>query len=218
MDSAASMMYMQVYTPAPPIPDAGPGLQSVIDRVLDKEAANRYETAGEFATALGKACSTEASTRPMQRKLTIPHWVIAAGIALPIIALAVILGLKSAPNRGVALQVQTEQASAATSSAEPKPTLEPGTFPTVLSEPTAIPTLESDPRAMLDLENPDFYDSFDGNNLIILVDVDIEKFPANLDNPPISHHLFHLFIHGGCLGRYLGMACNGNKKQDRFNT
>jgi hypothetical protein len=164
MDSAASMMYMQVYTPAPPIPDTGPGLLSVIDRVLEKEATKRYETAGEFATALGKACSSEASTRPTLRRLKLPRWVIAALVALPIVTLAVILGLRPKPPAVVKAQVRTEQSVAETSSAEPDPTLEPGTFATVMNEPTVFPTLEVDPRTALDLETPDFHDPFDGAN------------------------------------------------------
>ena len=164
MDSAASMMYMQVYTPAPPIPGAGPGLQTVIDRALEKEAIKRYETAGEFATALGQACSSEAATRPMQRKFKLPRWGIAALVALPIIAVAVILALRSKPSSVVVASVQTEQSVAETSSAEPDATMEPGTFPTVINEPTVFPTLEVDPRTALDLESPDFTDHFDGEN------------------------------------------------------
>jgi serine/threonine protein kinase len=164
MDTAASMMYMQVYTPAPPIPDAGPDLQTVIERVMAKEATKRYDTAVEFSTALGQACSSEASTRPLSPKFKLPRWSIAAAVALPIITLAVILGLRSKPESAGAVQAQTEQPVVETASVEPELTREPGTFPTVIGEPTAFPTLEVDPRTALDMSSPDFEDPFDGAN------------------------------------------------------
>ncbi len=164
MDSAASMMYMQVYTPAPQIPEAGPDLQTVINRVLAKEADKRYETAGEFATALGKACSSEATTRPMVPKLKLPRWAIITGVTVPLLALGVFLGLRSTRGNTVEPQDLTIQSIAETSSPAPADTLEPGTFPTVYTEPTVYPTLAFDPRAALDLENPNFSDTFEGEN------------------------------------------------------
>jgi serine/threonine protein kinase len=164
MDSAASMMYMQVYTPAPPIPEAGQEVQAVIDCALAKEAGKRYESAGAFAVALGQACSSEATTRPMPRKFKLPRWSIAAAIALPIITLAVILGLQSDPESQAAPAATSEQELTQTHIAESIVTREPGTFPTVANQPTTPPTLEIDPRAGLDLSDPDFNDAFDGEN------------------------------------------------------
>lgn len=169
-DSAASMMYMQIHTPAPPIAGAGPPLQAVLSQVLAKEAEQRFETANAFASALGQACSSEASTRPVKTKFKIPRWGLAAAISLPIITLAIVLGLRSRSEQAGLLQAQAEQSVvetssvAETSSAEPLSTREPATFPTEFAEPTTFPTLESDPRSILDLENPDFTDSFDGDN------------------------------------------------------
>jgi serine/threonine protein kinase len=164
MDSAASMMYMQVYTPAPPIPEAGPELQAVIDCALAKEAGKRYESAGAFALALGQACSSEATTRPMAHKFKPPRWSIAAAIALPIITLAVILGLQSAPGEQAASASTGDPVTSEIQNAGTIATREPGTFPTTASEPTTLPTLEIDPRAGLDLSAPDFKDAFDGEN------------------------------------------------------
>jgi serine/threonine protein kinase len=164
MDSAPSIMYMQVYTPAPPIPEAGPELQAVIDRALVKEAEERYESAGAFATALGQACSSEATTRPMLPKFKLPRWSIAAAIAMPIITLAVILGLKSSPASQATPAASGGEVLAQTQTAGSIATREPGTFPTVAGQPTTLPTLEMDPRAVLDLSHPDFKDTFDGEN------------------------------------------------------
>ncbi len=164
VDSAASMMYMQVHTPAPPVPEAGPGLQSVIDRVLEKEAPKRYPTAGEFATALGQVCSSEASTRPVKTRFALPRWAIGLLAAIPIIAFGLFMAFRPQSVEQAPAEEMTSQSAAETSSAAPAATLEPATFATEKGEPTPFPTLESDPRSGLDLAAPDFSDAFEGSN------------------------------------------------------
>ena len=164
MDSAASMMYMQVYTPAPPIPETGPIVQEVMDRVMSKEASGRYDTAREFAEALGKASTTEPATRPMSRKFKLPRWGLVAAIAVPIIALVAVLGFGSRLDQDPSPRAETELAVSETQISVPEATREPGTFPTVLGVSTLYPTLEVDPLASLNLSDPDFIDPFDGEN------------------------------------------------------
>ena len=160
-DSAASMMYMQVYTPAPPITQAGPALQAVMDRVVAKDPGKRFRTAGAFAEALGEASTTEPPTQPLQRKLKIPRWGIAAAIAVPVIALAIVLGFGSTPGEDPSPLAPTEPAVVETQISEPEVTRQPGTFSTVIGAPTLYPTLDVDPLASLNLTNPDFIDPFD---------------------------------------------------------
>lgn len=163
-ESAASMMYMQVYTPAPPIPEAGPALQTVIDRVLAKDPHQRYASAGAFAEALETASSTEAVTRPVPRQARLPRRALAALVALPLVGLSLFFALRTDPGDAITPEIKTELAAVVTQISEPEATRLPGTFPTVLSAPTLFPTLEMDPRALMNMASPDFNDAFDDTN------------------------------------------------------
>jgi serine/threonine protein kinase len=48
-DSTMAVIYMQIHTPPPPIPDIPPEVQAVMDRALVKEPNERYQTSKEMA-------------------------------------------------------------------------------------------------------------------------------------------------------------------------
>ncbi len=57
-ETITTVMHKVLYDPPAPIADLSPGLQVVLNRVLEKNPANRYQTAGEFSNAFLSALGT----------------------------------------------------------------------------------------------------------------------------------------------------------------
>jgi len=63
-DTTLSVMYMQINEPPPPIKDISPRVQAVLDRALNKDPGDRYQSSREMAVDFFKAVgmTTEAET------------------------------------------------------------------------------------------------------------------------------------------------------------
>ena len=57
-ETISSVMHQVLYDPPKPIKDISPALQTILDRVLQKDPADRYQTAGEFSNAFLQALGT----------------------------------------------------------------------------------------------------------------------------------------------------------------
>lgn len=57
-ETITNVMHKVLYEPPAPISDLSPGLHSVLDQVLQKNPANRFQSAGEFSNAFLRALGT----------------------------------------------------------------------------------------------------------------------------------------------------------------
>lgn len=176
-NAPAPVMYMQVHKPPPPIPNLKPSVTACLQCALAKNPADRYACATAFTSELAKAIRTKESSLEtyLERLGTLPRqtWAAAgAGILLSISALIVgALSVGSSPVEQLDPTQSIEEREQEPENAEPSiqeasrssgGTISSTSVPT--PSPTAWPTPEQDVRHGLDLEAPDYNDSFDEKN------------------------------------------------------
>ncbi len=83
-DSAASTMYMQVHSPAPPLPLERTQVQPVFDRALAKDPSQRYATASAFSADLER-CLNSPAPRPLPLKRVHRRALATAALVIPLI-------------------------------------------------------------------------------------------------------------------------------------
>jgi serine/threonine-protein kinase len=158
-DSATSTMYMQVHSPAPPLPLERMQLQPVFDRALAKDPTQRYATASAFSAELEQGLKTPAA-QPFQSKRVHKRALATAALVIPLF-----IGLV----RGTAGDGSGGAAENPVPPATEAPLVfrqEPATQAAVKGQPasptpTSFPTLARDPRTGLDRSQPNYEERFD---------------------------------------------------------
>ncbi|MDF1500802.1 MAG: serine/threonine-protein kinase [Anaerolineales bacterium] len=173
-NSPGPVMYMQVHNQPPAIPNLKASVSDSLQRALAKIPGERFDTAGAFALDLKDAIRARDQAFQQSwhrlRRLSGKTWlVIAAGFFL--FSTAAIIGLISldsgqgdAPDPTQAAVAETATLRSAVESTPLAGVRSAGTIslaapPT--SSPTAWPTPDKDVRDRLDLNSPDYIDSFD---------------------------------------------------------
>ncbi len=159
-ESAASIMYMQVHTPPPPLGGAGQALQTVVGRALSKKPEQRYPHAGLLASELETAIQRDSAPLPWYARFRVPARIWASGLALLMLTTGILLGLRGDHIAGVEPDNEPLETVAAVQPQAPAPISEPTPTPTSLPTPTPFPTLASDPREILDRAHPDIEEGF----------------------------------------------------------
>jgi serine/threonine protein kinase len=72
-DSTMAVIYMQIHTPPPPIPDIPPEVQAVMDRALVKEPNERYQTSKEMAIDFFLSIGMTAEARTISEPYPVSH-------------------------------------------------------------------------------------------------------------------------------------------------
>lgn len=144
----AAVLMKQLQDPPPPVPQATPAIQAVIDRALAKSPANRYPSAHELAEALraaSQAAVESAATRPLpparpvkQKRRNWSLW-----LALGLVGLFLCLATAATAALGVRAWI-SRSIPLAQLAAQPTEPIEvpPATAPLAAStaEPTAAPS------------------------------------------------------------------------------
>ncbi len=161
-DTPASIMYQQVHTPPPSLPSAGAALKKVMKRALAKQPDKRYALAGDFAADLENAVTSESKTKPTLMIPKIPRRTLYIALGLILAASISILGFTGdwfgSPDPESEIKPATLTSVQMTENPQPAADAPPPV------EPTREPLPEEDARAKLDLNNPDYADSFDVPN------------------------------------------------------
>jgi serine/threonine protein kinase len=161
-DTPASIMYQQVHTPPPSLPGAGAAIRKVMKRALAKQPERRYAQAKAFATDLERAVAAESKTTPIRKSPKIPRRMLYIGLGLIIAILVSIFGLTGDWSDIPVPETDPKQATLTSLQLAENPQPAPDTPPT--AQPITVPQPEEDARAKLDLNNPDYTDSFDVPN------------------------------------------------------
>ena len=172
-NAPAPVMYMQVNKQPPLIPNLKPSVKACLEQALAKNPAERFPSAGRFAQDLNIAIhARENSFRlSLSRLKELPRQtLIIAGAGSFILVSAAVIGLFSL-NPDPARAMDTTQTAevvnrvlntpegATQESDERSPgTISSTAVPT--ATPTPWPTPEMDVRDRLDLDSPDYIDSF----------------------------------------------------------
>lgn len=158
-DTPASIMYQQVHTPPPSLPSAGGSLKKVMKRALAKRPNKRYALAEDFATDLENAVIAESKTKPIRMSPKIPRRTLYIALGLILAVFVSILGFTGdwfgSPNSEAEIKPATLTSVQLTENPQPAVDNPPPV------EPTREPPPEEDARVKLDLNNPDYADSFD---------------------------------------------------------
>ena len=166
----ASIMYQQVHTPTPTLPNAGPALSRVLERALAKNPDDRYGTADEMAKDLMLAIRSDADTAPTKPKPKFPRRILYAALGLLILGGVAIINIGQVKDSGVV----PELSSTPTPMSTPLPTERPAAVREGLAPgaPTSPAFPEEDVRSGLDLSNPDYFDPFDEPSGWYLYDIE----------------------------------------------
>ena len=172
-NTPAPVMYMQLHKAPPAIPNLKSSITDSINRALAKDPAQRFASAGSFAIDLDRAIKAKAPPLTLSierlRNISKSTWaVLGAGLLLLSSATTIALVRTNSepalnPNqtpvetrvqdRAVNTQrtpVQSESVSRGTTSSTAFPTPSPSPWPTP----------ETDVRNGLDLDSPDYFDTF----------------------------------------------------------
>ncbi len=156
--SPASIMYQQVHTPPPPLPNAGPALSSVLNRALAKKPENRQGTASELARDLKLAIRADANTAPTKPRPKFPRRILYAAMGILLIGGAAFFSISQV--RGSSNLPKSSHTATPVSTIQPTerpPAVRAGLDPRAPAPP-AFP--EEDVRSGLDLNSPDYFNSF----------------------------------------------------------
>jgi serine/threonine protein kinase len=72
-DSTMAVIYMQIHTPPPPIPDIPPEVQAVMDRALVKEPNERYQSSKEMAIDFFLSIGMTAEAKTISEPYPVSH-------------------------------------------------------------------------------------------------------------------------------------------------
>ena len=72
-DSTMAVIYMQIHTPPPPIPEVPPAVQAVLDRALVKEPNERYQSSREMAIDFFLSIGMTAEARTISEPYPVSH-------------------------------------------------------------------------------------------------------------------------------------------------
>ena len=161
-ETPASIMYQQVHTPPPSLPSSGDALMKVMKRALAKQPDKRYTHADAFAADLESAVAAESKPMPIRIRPKIPRRTLYIALGMVLAAFVTILGLTGDWFSSPVPEADPNQATVTSLQLTENPPLAPDNPPP--AQPTRVPPPEEDARAQLDLDNPDFTDSFDGPN------------------------------------------------------
>lgn len=161
-DTPASIMYQQVHTPPPSLPSAGAALKKVMKRALAKQPDKRYALAGDFAADLEGAIAAESKTTPNIMIPKIPRRTLYIALGLILAASISFVGFTGDWFGGPDPESEIKPATLTSVQTTENPQHAADAPPPV--EPTSEPLPEKDARAKLDLNNPDYADSFDVPN------------------------------------------------------
>ena len=161
-DTPASIMYQQVHTPPPSLPSGGAALRKVMKRALAKQPDERYSHAEVFAAELKSAVAAETETTPIRMSPRIPRRTLYIALGVILAAFVSIIAL-TADWSGSPVP-ETDPKPATLTSLQLTENPQPGPENPSPAQPTPVPPPEEDARAKLDLNNPDYIDSFDGPN------------------------------------------------------
>ncbi len=166
----ASIMYQQVHTPIPALPNAGPALTRVMERALAKDPDERQGTAGEMVKDLKSAIRAEADTSPTKPKSRFPLRILFAGLGLLLLGGLAFISIGKVWDSGAI----PELLSTPTLVSTPLPTERPPGVREGLApgEPAPPAFPEEDVRSGLDLNNPDYFDPFDNSASWYLYDIE----------------------------------------------
>jgi len=161
-DTPASIMYQQVHTPPPSLPAAGAAIRKVMKRALAKQPERRYAQAQAFAADLESAVAAESKTTPIRKSPKIPRRTLYIGLGLILTILVSIFGLTGDWFGSPVPETDPKPATLTSLQLTENPQPAPDNPPP--AQPITVPPPEEDARAKLDLNNPDYTDSFDVPN------------------------------------------------------
>jgi serine/threonine protein kinase len=155
----ASIMYQQVHTPTPPLPNAGPALSRVMERALAKDPDDRQGTAGEMVKDLKSAIRADADTVPTKPKSRFPLRILYAGLGLLLLGGLAFISIGNVRDTGVLPELASTPTPVSTTAPTKRPpAVREGLAP---GAPTLPAFPEEDIRSGLNLSNPDYFDPFD---------------------------------------------------------
>ena len=155
----ASIMYQQVHTPTPPLPNAGPALSRVMERALAKDPDDRQGTAGEMVKDLKSAIRADADTVPTKPKSRFPLRILYAGLGLLLLGGLAFISIGKVRDTGILPELASTPTPVSTTAPTKRPpAVREGLAP---GAPTLPAFPEEDIRSGLDLSNPDYFDPFD---------------------------------------------------------
>ncbi|MGB2895111.1 MAG: serine/threonine-protein kinase [Anaerolineales bacterium] len=161
-DTPASIMYQQVHTPPPSLPSSGAALIKVMRRALAKQPDKRYTHALAFAADLESAIAAEAKPTPIRIRPKIPRRTLYIALGLILTAFVSIVGFSGGWFRSPVPESDPNQATVTSLQLTENP--QPALDNPLPAAPTRVPPPEEDARAQLDLNEPDYTDSFDAPN------------------------------------------------------
>ena len=154
----ASIMYQQVHSPTPPLPNAGPELSRVMERALAKDPDERPGTAGELVEDLKSAIRADADTTLTKPKSRVPFRILYAGLGLLLLGGLAFISIGKIWDSGVLPELSSTPTPVSTTApTERPPAVREGLAPGAPTPP-AFP--EEDVRSGLDLSSPDYFNTF----------------------------------------------------------
>jgi len=161
-DTPASIMYQHVHTPPPALKSSGAALMKVMKRALAKQPDKRYDCAKSFSADLHSAVVLESKPTPIKMSIKNPRRTLYIALGLILAVFVSILGFTGDWFGSSVPETDPKQATLTSLQLTENPPSGPDNPPP--AQPTPVPPPEEDARDKLDLNNPDYTDSFDGPN------------------------------------------------------